>query len=66
MQNENVLSEAQWTIVLDLLNREHKQLLIEIRHTDTHDFREQLQERLSLVEATIARIRPLAGDPAGA
>lgn len=52
--------------MLDLLNSEHKQLLIEIRHTDTHAFREELQERLSLVESTIAQIRPLAGESTGA
>lgn len=66
MQNETVLSETQWRLMLDLLNSEHKQLLIEIRHTDTHAFREELQERLSLVESTIAQIRPLAGESTGA
>ena len=66
MANVTGLSEPQWKLLLDLLNREHRQLLVEIRHTDTHDYREELQKRLTLVESTITQVRPLAGEPSGA
>jgi hypothetical protein len=65
MANATVLSEPQWRLLLDLLNREHRQLLVEIRHTDTHAYREELQKRLTLLESTIAQVRPLAGEPSG-
>ena len=65
MANATVLSEPQWRLLLDLLNREHRQLLVEIRHTDTHAYREELQKRLTLLESTIVQVRPLAGEPPG-
>jgi len=65
MANATVLSEPQWKLLLDLLNREHRQLLVEIRHTDTHAYREELQKRLRLLESTIAEVRPLAGETSG-
>ena len=54
MANATVLSEPQWRLLLDLLNREH-----------THAYREELQKRLTLLESTIVQVRPLAGEPPG-
>ena len=51
-----VLTEEEWDLVIELLERKRSELLIEIRHTRTRDFRDQLRKRLDLVEQLLQRL----------
>jgi len=53
------LSEAQLNLILELLEGEQKELLVEIRHTDTANFRVGLKERLATVEAVLLKMKSL-------
>jgi hypothetical protein len=54
------LTDAEWRLVAELLDRERSQLPIEIHHTTTRAFREQLRVRLQLVEDLRSRLQPPA------
>jgi hypothetical protein len=59
------LSEPQVSLLLELLEGEQKELLVEIRHTDTKTFRAGLKERLAEVELLIGEVQAtVAGSPA--
>jgi Trp operon repressor len=60
MADQPELSEAEWTVVVELLERERADLHPEIRHTRTRSLREALRRRLELVEGLLDRVRPLA------
>jgi hypothetical protein len=51
------LSEAEWELVVELLERERADLPAEIHHTRTVAIRDDLKKRLDLVEQMIQRIR---------
>ena len=55
-----VLEEAEWALVAELLEEERRELPIEIRHTDSRAYREQLHRRLELVDALLQRLRHVA------
>lgn len=55
-----VLSRDEWALVVELLERERGELPAEIRHTRTTTVREELRQRLQLVEALLERLRALA------
>lgn len=50
------LNSEELAILGELLESERAKLLVEIRHTDHRVFREQLRQRLSLVEGLAERI----------
>jgi len=54
------LSGTELELILELLEGEQKELLLEIRHTDTADFRAGLRDRLEIVESLIHRTEQLA------
>ncbi len=56
MTHELVLSETQLSLMLELLYSEQKELLVEIRHTDSASFRGGLKERLATVESLIQKV----------
>jgi hypothetical protein len=56
------LSEDELKLVVELLEREQKELLIEIRHTDTANFRTGLKERLATIEALLKRAQSTDAD----
>jgi hypothetical protein len=51
------LSNEEWEIVIELLERESSTLLREIRHTDTAKMRELLRRRSELVDGILDRLR---------
>ena len=59
------LSEDEWKVMTELLESERAKLLIEIRHTHHRDFRDELRERLRVIEDLLERcptvLRRLAG-----
>jgi hypothetical protein len=47
------------TLLLELLELERQRLLIETRHTDARQYREQLHRRLDHVERLAEEMRPI-------
>jgi hypothetical protein len=61
MFDEPRLSEAEWALVLELLERERSELPVEIHHTRSADVRGELQQRADLVRGLLGRLRtPMA------
>ncbi|HBY59300.1 MAG TPA: hypothetical protein DEH78_05730 [Solibacterales bacterium] len=50
------LSEAEWALVLELLQEERRDLPAEIRHTATSHYKDQLNARLLMVDALLKRL----------
>jgi hypothetical protein len=51
------LTDAEWELIIELLEHERGELPAEIRHTDTTDVRQRLQHRLELVTGLLSRLR---------
>ena len=51
------LSDAEWGLIRELLERELRELPQEIHHTRTATFREELNERRRMVAALLERLR---------
>ena len=51
------MNDDEFRILLELLESEREKLLVEIRRTDHRDFREQLRQRLQVVEILAGRLR---------
>ena len=64
MSDPPELSKEEWTIVVELLERERVELHPEIRHTRTSSLRDELHRRLESVEALLDRLHSLAEPPA--
>ena len=56
MTLQPVLTEAEWNVVLELLIHQRRDLLVEIRHTSTRKYRDELRERLQIVEEILQRL----------
>jgi hypothetical protein len=50
------LTDAEWALIIELLQRERSELPPEIHHTRTMDVREDLHRRLELVENLLAKL----------
>jgi hypothetical protein len=50
------LNDDEWIFVLELLERERVQLMTEISHTATRQYREELRRRLGIVEGLLERL----------
>lgn len=59
-ERQPALTEAEWNIILELLARERRDLPIEIHHTSTRKYREELRERLRMVEELLERFSSIA------
>lgn len=57
MEQQPQLSQAEWELVLQLLEAERQELPTEIRRTDSTSFHEELQDRKRMVEDLVARLR---------
>jgi hypothetical protein len=60
MREIPALSETEYQLIVELLEREQAQLPHEIHHTDIHAAKDFLRNRLELVDALLIRLRPLA------
>lgn len=54
------LNPEERELLAELLEAERHRLLLEIRHTDHRQFREQLGRRYDMVEALTTRMRQVA------
>ena len=59
-ERQPVLTEAEWNIILELLARERRDLPIEIHHTSTRKYREELRDRLRTIEDLLERFSMIA------
>ncbi len=62
MNNDVTLTDAQWELVVELLQRERRELPSDIHHTQTPSMRDGLKQRLKEIDALLARL----GQPVGA
>lgn len=53
------LSHDEWALLLELLEQERDELPAEIHHTRLQVVREQLRQRLQLVDQLLERLRPM-------
>jgi len=51
------LGAGERTILGELLESERNRLLVEIRHTDHRSYREELRQRLEVVEGLLQRCK---------
>ena len=57
MNNQPTLSEAEWALVIELLERELHDLPAELHHTRLTSYREELKRRAELVKNLLERLR---------
>ena len=57
MTDQPELAEAEWDLVVELLERERAELPVEIRHTRTASVRDELHRREDMVRDLLARLR---------
>lgn len=50
------LAGEEIAVLTELLESERSRLLVEIRHTDHRAYREELRQRLDIVERLVARL----------
>jgi hypothetical protein len=56
-----ILTDQEWKLVRELLEREQAQLAVEIHHSRTGSFKRALRERYDLASGILTRAR--ASDP---
>ena len=57
MDDQPKLSEAEWDLVVELLERERAELPVEVRHTRTASVRDELRRREEMLDQLLARVR---------
>ncbi len=57
MHEEPKLSEAEWDLIVELLERERSDLPVEIHHTRSAGVRTELQQRADMVRGLLGRLR---------
>ncbi|HYM13231.1 MAG TPA: hypothetical protein VEU62_20995 [Bryobacterales bacterium] len=60
METQLSLSEAEWELVIELLEGERRELPSEIRHTDATNVHAELKRRLEMVDRLLERLRGTA------
>jgi hypothetical protein len=57
MYEEPALSDAEWALILEMLERERSELPVEIHHTRSASVRAELQQRMEMVRDMLVRLR---------
>jgi hypothetical protein len=57
MYEEPTLTDAEWALVLEMLERERSELPVEIHHTRSSSVRLELQQRMEMVRDMLVRLR---------
>jgi hypothetical protein len=63
MGNENmsfVLTDAERTFLLELLDARHTSMLHELHHTDTYEYKQLLQQKIDLLENLQRRLTSIS------
>jgi hypothetical protein len=58
MNEQPKLSEAEWALMIDLLQEEHDELPTEIHHCEVASYREELEDRHEMVKNLLGRLSP--------
>ena len=56
MNEQPKLSEAEWVLVVELLQREHHDLPAEIHHCRVSSYRDELRQRHEMVKNLLGRL----------
>jgi len=57
MYDEPKITEAEWALIVEMLERERSELPVEIHHTRSSSVRVELQERSEMVRSLLVRLR---------
>ncbi|OHB77683.1 MAG: hypothetical protein A2W31_16330 [Planctomycetes bacterium RBG_16_64_10] len=57
MNEQPQLSEAEWALVIELLQREHHELPTEIHHCRVANYRDELRHRHEMVKSLLERLQ---------
>ncbi len=57
MEHQPPLSDAEWALIVELLQQELDELPAEIRHTRTSSYRDELHQRRDMVVQLLERLR---------
>lgn len=57
LQQQPVLNDREWALIMQLLEVERQELPVELRHTDSRSYADALDERRALIETVIQRLR---------
>jgi hypothetical protein len=60
MHEQPILTEAEWALVIELLQLEQRELPVEIRHATGIIVREEMHRRLQLVHDLLNRLQDAA------
>ncbi len=60
MTEQPSLTQPEWELVLELLERERYELPAEIHHTRTSQMRDELKHRLELASGLLQKLRAAA------
>jgi len=56
MHEQPILSEAEWALVVELLQLELRELPVEIRHAANSAMREEMHRRLEMIQGLLSRL----------
>ncbi len=59
MSGQPRLSEAEWAMIVELLQRERGELPAEIHHCRVNHVRDELRQRLERVRRLLERLQPM-------
>ena len=57
MNEQPKLSEAEWALMIELLQREHHDLPTEIHHCRVFSYRDELEDRHEMVRSLLERLQ---------
>jgi hypothetical protein len=57
MNEHQKLSREEWALIVELLQREHDDLPVEIHHCRVRSYREELRHRLEIVQGLLDRMQ---------
>jgi hypothetical protein len=57
MRIQPTLSDAEWNLVIELLQLELRELPVEIRHASAQEARHELHHRLEMVQGLLDRLQ---------
>ena len=54
------LTDEEREFLLELLEAKHTSMMHELHHTDTHDYRQMLEQKLNVIEALQEKLKSKA------
>ncbi len=57
LTSQPTLNEREWQLIMQLLEAEQRELPVEIRRTESREYNEALEQRRSMVEDLVQRLK---------